>query len=71
MKYSQRWALACALKQPYPIPGETGAEEATAAPPVFQVAGGWGTTEKTVAIGAGVLGGALLTALFMRGRRGR
>jgi hypothetical protein len=72
MKYAERWRLALALKQPYPVPGETGAEgDATAAPPVFQVAGGWGTTEKTVAIGAGVLGGALLTALFMRSGRRR
>jgi hypothetical protein len=45
MKYPERWRLALALKQPYPVPGETGAEgDATAAPPVFQVAA---TDEKT------------------------
>lgn len=72
MKYPERWRLALALKQPYPSPAETGAEgDATAAPPVFQVAGGWGNTEKALAIGGGVVGGALLAALFLRGRRGR
>lgn len=69
MKYTDRWRLALALKQNYPVPGETGAEESTAAPPVFQVASGWGTTEKALAIGGGVVGGALLAMLLFRGRR--
>lgn len=69
MKYSDRWRLALALRQPYPTLGETGAEEPTAAPPVFQVSGGWGTTEKALAIGGGVVGGALLAMLLFRGRK--
>jgi hypothetical protein len=35
MNYAQRWRLAVALKQGYPLTTETGAEEPTPAPPTF------------------------------------
>jgi hypothetical protein len=66
MKYPERWCLALALKQPYPIPRETGAEgDTTAAPPVFQVAGGWGFAEKSVAVIVGMGVGAVLGILVL------